>query len=148
MSAHALATKTRENPWQRESMPRKTRPDIHHWRQTGPALHYPLQHYCATRKQSAGQNSPDIRKGRNNLSPKPNLVRWPHSGDHPMRKPLKLENGTPLPTTGRKKVPPPRTTDMKHSITVRTTQPPSKWTQSIPIKTEAYKPPVRQANPQ
>ena len=40
--------------------------------QTGPAPHYPLQHYSATRKQNTGQNSLDIRKGQNN--PSPNLI--------------------------------------------------------------------------
>ena len=76
--------KTHDN----EARPDKRRPDRHRWRQTGPALHNPLQHYCATRKQSAGQNSPDIR---NNPSP-----------HH------------------RSETPPPRTTDMKHSITIQT----------------------------
>ena len=51
--------------------PDNNHPDRHHWKQTGPTLHYPPQRYDATRKQSARQNSPDIHKGRNN--PFPNL---------------------------------------------------------------------------
>ena len=43
MVTHALATTT---PAQ----------DRHHRRALGPALHYPLQHYSATRKQSVRQN--------------------------------------------------------------------------------------------
>ena len=63
----------------------------------------PVRHYTIPSstmvlpEQSAGQNSPDIRKGRNNPTPNP-------------EKTTKLENGTPHPTTGQKPRP-PRTTE-------------------------------------
>ena len=88
--------------------------------------------------------------------PKLNLQRWPHSGRTPGENRVVWRTGTP--PHHRSKTPPPRTTDMKHSITVRTRNKNTnrqsagmknthmQWTRSIQIKTEVYKPLVRRAN--
>ena len=82
----------------------------------GPALHYPLQHYSAIRKKSAGQILLVIQKDRTQTNPKPTSIKQPRSRRPTRNKPL-CGDRDPLPHYQLGNPPPNK--HMTHGMTVQ-----------------------------